>query len=247
MQAIILAAGNGGRLRPLTEDVPKCLLKIGDTTLLQMTIENLIENGVDEFIIVTGYREELIKNYVDSNFTELKVDYVTNTDYDKTNSAYGLYLTKDLIGDDDIYLLDSDILFDSGVLEKLNKSHIENPAAINITFNFNDEMVKVACDMDNRIVKIGKNIDLDGAIGEATGIYRLSSYFMSNLMGILEKDMENPAHRNEPYELYLQKMADTNEKRNSMHAIDVSDCICMEIDTEKDYEQAKKLWSERNN
>jgi choline kinase len=246
MQAIILAAGVGARLKPLTEDLPKCLLKIGDTNTLHFTIDNLIYNGVEEFIIVTGYREELIKNYIASNFTKLKVKYVTNTNYESTNSAYGLYLAKNLIEDKDTYLLDADILFEGDILKKLNNSHIDNPAAVNVTFVFDDEMVKVVCDMDNRIVKLGKNIDLDGVIGEATGIYRLSSYFMQNLFGILSKDMENPANRNEPHEVYLQKMADTNEKRNSMHAIDVSDCMCIEIDTEDDYEKAKKLWNERN-
>ncbi|HEX2786816.1 MAG TPA: phosphocholine cytidylyltransferase family protein [Ignavibacteria bacterium] len=245
MQAVILAAGIGGRLKPLTEDLPKCLLKIGDTNILQITIDNLIDNGIEEFIMVTGYREELIKNYIAYNFTKLKVRYVTNEDYAKTNSAYGLCLAKDLIRDEDIYLLDADILFESDVIRKLNNSHLENPAAVNITSDLNNEMVKVACDMDNRITKIGKNIDLAGAIGEATGIYRLSSYYMQNLFGILSKDMENPANRNEPHEVYLQKMADTNEKRNSQHAIDVSDCICIEIDTEEDYEQAKKLWNEK--
>ena len=246
MQAIILAAGTGERLKSLTVDIPKCLLEIGDTNLLQITIDNLIDNGVDEFIIVKGYKEEMIKNYITSNFTKLKVRYVTNKDYEKTNSAYGLYLAKDYISDEDIYLLDSDVLFESDVIRKLNKSHLENPAAVNITFNFDDEMVKVACDTDNRIDKIGKNISLDTAIGEAAGIYRLSSYFMKNLIGILNADMENPAHLNEPHELYLQKMADTLEKRNSMHAIDVSDYICIEIDTEDDYEKAKKLYNERN-
>lgn len=247
MQAIILAAGIGGRLKPLTEDVPKCLLKIGDTNLLQITISNLIDNGVEDFIIVTGYKDELIKNYISSNFTKLKVKYVTNADYEKTNSAYGLYLAKDSIEDKDTYLLDSDILFESDVLKKLAKSHVDNPTAVNVTFNFDDEMVKVACDADNRISKIGKNIPLDESIGEAVGIYRLSSYFINNLMGILHKDMADTALRNEPHELYLQKMADTLEKRNSLHAIDVSDCICIEIDTEEDYEQAKELYEKRKN
>lgn len=247
MQAIILAAGIGERLKPLTEDVPKCLLKIGDTNLLQITISNLINNGIEDFIIVTGYREELIKNYIGSNFPKLKVKYVTNPDYDKTNSAYGLYLAKDFIEDKDTYLLDGDILFESDVLKKLSKSYVDNPTAVNITFNFDDEMVKVTCDADNRITKIGKNTPLDESIGEAVGIYRLSSYFMNNLMGILHKDMGNPALRNDSHELYLQKMSDMLEKRNSLHAIDVSDCICIEIDTEEDYEKAKEMYEKRKN
>ena len=64
MQAIILAAGLAKRLRPLTDTTPKCLLKVGGKTLLEMTINNILKNGINEFIMVTGYRENMIKDFI---------------------------------------------------------------------------------------------------------------------------------------------------------------------------------------
>ncbi len=67
MQAIILAAGMAKRLRPLTDSTPKCLLKAGGKTLLEMTIENILANGIKSFVMVTGYRENMIKDYIKEN------------------------------------------------------------------------------------------------------------------------------------------------------------------------------------
>ena len=68
MQAIILAAGMAKRLRPLTDSTPKCLLKVGGKTLLEMTINNILKNGVKSFVMVTGYRENMIKEHISEKF-----------------------------------------------------------------------------------------------------------------------------------------------------------------------------------
>ena len=65
MQAIILAAGVSKRLRPLTDTTPKCLLKIGNENLLERTVENVLANNINDFIFVTGYRENMIKKFLD--------------------------------------------------------------------------------------------------------------------------------------------------------------------------------------
>ena len=132
MQAIILAAGVSKRLRPLTDSTPKCLLNIGDKNLLQRTIENVISNGISDFIFVTGYRENMIKDFVENVFPDINKIFITNTDYENNNNSYSLWMTKDFVKSD-ILLLDSDIFFDEKIIGELLNSEKENCLAVNFT------------------------------------------------------------------------------------------------------------------
>ena len=114
MQAVILAAGLAKRLRPLTDSVPKCLLDVSGKNLLHRTMDNLIGNGISEFIIVTGYKEEMIKDYLTANFNNTEIEFLSNPDYADNNNSYSLWLTKNSVKDE-IILLDSDILFDKKI------------------------------------------------------------------------------------------------------------------------------------
>ena len=108
MKAIILAAGMASRLRPLTDHKPKCLLEIGKQCLLGRAIEGLIFNGIREVVIVTGYLQEQIIEFVQGHYPDLKVEYIYNEKYASTNNIYSLWLTKDKIRGERILLLDSE-------------------------------------------------------------------------------------------------------------------------------------------
>lgn len=97
-KAIILAAGVGSRIRPLTDNCPKSLLKIGETTIMERMLTNIQKSGINEVIIVLGYLEEQIKTFVNEHFPKLTVHFITNTLYASTNTGYSLMLTKDLVG-----------------------------------------------------------------------------------------------------------------------------------------------------
>ena len=86
MKAVILAAGIASRLRPLTDNTPKCLLKVGTKNILSLTIDNLISNNIIEIIIVTGYLEQQIKDFISSEYAMLNVQYIYNEVYDSTNN-----------------------------------------------------------------------------------------------------------------------------------------------------------------
>src|SRR5580698_3260661 len=108
MKAVILAAGIASRLRPLTDNTPKCLLKVGDKIILELTIDNIIANNIDDVIIVTGYLEEQIKNFVSVKYPHLNVAYIYNDIYSSTNNIYSLWLAKDSLLGDEMLLMDSD-------------------------------------------------------------------------------------------------------------------------------------------
>jgi choline kinase len=135
MKALILASGEGKRLRPLTYKTPKPLLKIiEDKTILDYQMDNLIGCGINDIIITTGPFEDKIKEHVEKNYPDLNVSYVHNPRYETTNYIYSLWLTKDLI-DDDIILLHGDLLFDKKLLERLINEKCENCVLVNRTIN----------------------------------------------------------------------------------------------------------------
>ena len=82
MIGVILAAGMAKRLRPLTDERPKCLLTVGGKTLLQRTVEAMVAAGVREFVVVTGYRGEMIREALNTCLpTEITIDFIHNADY----------------------------------------------------------------------------------------------------------------------------------------------------------------------
>jgi choline kinase len=243
MQAIILAAGLAKRLRPLTDDSPKCLLPFGEKNLLHYTVENIIANGINEFIVVTGYRENMIKNYLREHFSELNITILTNSDFANNNNSYSLWMTKDYVKDD-VLLLDSDIFFDKMIITKLLHSGYENCLAVNITEKLDEEQIKVRVDDKKRILEIGKEVNLAQASGESIGIEKFSKPCMDEMFKILDRKILKEKNVSEFYEVTFQEALAARrgkDERNSIYCVDVSNYRCMEIDTVDDYNHALKL------
>ena len=118
MQAVILAAGQGTRLRPLTDHRPKCLVEVQGKPLLQYQLEALSETGVRECIIVVGHRAEQVRHTFGMRFRDLALTYVENGIYGRTNNIYSLWLTRQEIHDD-VLLLESDVIFEPELLADL--------------------------------------------------------------------------------------------------------------------------------
>lgn len=240
MQAIILAAGLAKRLRPLTDTTPKCLLEVNGKNLLHRTMDNVIANGIKDFVFVTGYREDMIINYLKENFADYNITFISNHDFANNNNSYSLWMTKDYIKED-IILLDSDILFDKGIItELLNSSH-ENCLAVNFTAELDEEQIKVVLDENKKILEISKVTDIQKSAGESIGIERFSYPFMQELYRVLDRKILKENIVNEFYEASFEEVIRTGQERNSIYAIDVSQYKCMEIDTVEDYGRAKNM------
>ncbi len=238
MQAIILAAGLAKRLRPLTDTTPKCLLDVAGKNLLHRTMDNVISNGIKDFVFVTGYRENMIKDYLKENFPNVKIDFLTNSDYPNNNNSYSLWMTKDLIKDNFI-LLDSDILFNAGIITKLLADSNENAAAVNMKVKLDEEQIKVTLDANNRILRMAKDVPLEEARGESIGIEKFSKSFGREIFEILDRKILKENNVNEFYEKTFEEVIARNDARNSIYCVDVSDYECVEIDTVEDYYKAQ--------
>jgi choline kinase len=237
MKAVILAAGIASRLRPLTNNTPKCLLKAGDKCILELTIDNIIANNVDELIIVTGYLQDQIKDFIAAKYPALKVTYIYNDVYSSTNNIYSLWLTKDYLIDDEMLLMDSDIIFDKEIIKRLLRSGYDNCLALK-RHNVQDEEIKVKVNANGKVLEIGKEVKLNEAIGESIGIEKFGREALKKLFNILDRKILVDKTVNQFYEAAFEELA---AKEADIFVVDTTDLVCMEIDTAADLEAAGKL------
>ena len=131
MRAIILAAGYGRRMQPLTDHVHKALLPVGNTTILSRIVEGLSSIGVTEQVVVTGYRAEDVRAYCLEKHPGVRFKFVHNERFDSTNNIVSLSLALQAMRlDQDVILIESDLLFDRSVLEALKTDEQENIALV---------------------------------------------------------------------------------------------------------------------
>ncbi len=237
MKTIILAAGISSRLRPLTDNIPKCLIKLGNKTILERTIDNLIYYKLNEIIIVTGYLEDMIKNFLKSKYPNLNITYIYNEVYDSTNNIYSLWLTKKMVLGDQMLLLDSDILFDKRILALLLNSNYANCLALRSDHQLSEEEIKVRLNDDKSIAEISKTVDLKHAVGESIGIEKFSAEFTNKLFEILDRKILTENKVNIFYEAAFQEAIDAGEK---IYAVDIGDLKCIELDFAEDIERAER-------
>ena len=200
MKAIILAAGIGSRIRPLTNNCPKSLLKIGDKTILERMISHIQDCNINEIIFVTGYLENQIKEYVKKKFPDIKTYFVTNKKYTETNTGFSLLLAKDFVRNSDFIKFDADVIFNKTILEKLIECEYENSLCIDKNIRLDEEEIKVIIDDQDRILKANKTVDPKKAIGESIGIEKIGKNTAKILFQELEVMMEDKNNHQEYYE-----------------------------------------------
>ena len=119
MQAIILAAGMGKRLKELTSEATKCMVKVNGVAMIDRMMGHLDKLGLSRIVVVVGYEGQKLMDYIDALGVSTPVVYVDNNIYNKTNNIYSLYLAKDYLVQEDTILLESDLVFEEAVLHRL--------------------------------------------------------------------------------------------------------------------------------
>lgn len=237
MKAVILAAGIASRLRPLTDSTPKCLLQVGGRCLLQRAIDGLLQNGFQEFVIVTGYRQQQIVDFLQAQYPSLKVTFIYNELYESTNNIYSLWLTRPYVDKEDILLLDSDILFDPQIVAELLQYEKADALALN-QHELGEEEIKVIADAENKVLEISKTCSLSQAIGESIGIEKMSAAYVEALFRELERMITQEGLDNVFYERAFERLI---PQGHSFYALDTTCYFSVELDTVNDFEQAQKL------
>lgn len=234
--AVIPAAGMATRLRPLTDNKPKCLLEVGGSTLLARALTALRSNGIDEAVIVTGYLSGMIEDYVRTHFADMTVHFVHNPRYESTNNIYSLYLAAPFAAGREILLLDSDILFDPLIIERLMADPATEILALD-RHTLGDEEIKVLLDNDGYVCEISKTVDPRKAAGESIGIEKMGAVYSGLLYDTLRDMIEVQGLDNVFYEQAFERLIAQGHK---FRVADISGLTAMELDTVEDFEAASK-------
>lgn len=119
MQAIILAAGMGKRLKKLTKNNTKCMVRVNGITLIERMLKQLDDLGLERIVLVVGYKGKELREFVAALSVQTPIEFVENPIYDQTNNIYSLYLARKFLRQSDTLLLESDLIFDDGILREL--------------------------------------------------------------------------------------------------------------------------------
>lgn len=207
MQAIILAAGMGKRLKDLTHDVTKCMIKVNDVTLIERMLEQLDNLNLSRIVIVVGYQAQKLIDFIDTLNVRTPIIYVTNDIYDKTNNIYSLYLARQYLTQEDTLLLESDLIFESKILDHLLEDPYPNLALVAkyeswmdgtaVTINGSNEILDF---IDKRHFKFA---DVPNYY-KTVNIYKFSKEFSSKYYVPLLESYSSVLGRNEYYEQVLR-------------------------------------------
>ncbi len=236
MIGVILAAGMAKRLRPLTDACPKCLLKIGERTLLQRTVDAMIAAGIQEFVVVTGYRAEMIRDFLTKQYPSLNIHFIHNGDYEHNNNIFSLWMTRPYTDGKEFLLSDSDILFDPQLIRAVLVEE-GNTLALN-RHECGEEEIKVIVDSENRIMELSKTCSIEQAIGESVGFEKMTASYSTALFKELEQMIEREGLIDVFYERAFERLI---PQGHTFRIVDTTRFFSIELDTPEDFENAKQL------
>ncbi len=237
MNAVILAAGMGNRMKELTENIPKTLISIRGKPIIFYILENLSKQKIRNVIIVTGFKAEKIRKAVGNGKRwHLDVKYVHNKKYDITNNIYSIFLVREHVKSD-FLIINSDVFFHEKILEKIVKDSKERGIFLMVDTDkeLGEEEMKVI--IKGRFIKdISKEIPPKIADGEYIGIARIDAEY-TNVFFECVKEVLDEKGSGVFYEEAFKKFI---EKEDSLRYITTCGHAWIEIDTPEDLRRAEE-------
>lgn len=238
MRAVLLAAGRGERMGPLTRELPKSLLLVGRRSIASRAISTLFAQGVSSVTIVDGFAGARLRADLTQEFGRDRFEFVHNDAYDRTNNAYSLWLAR---GEGPFLLLDGDVVFESAALSQLLSDPRLDLLALRTQGEVCEEDMKVRAGSGGRVLQIGKDIPLHEAAGESIGIALFSARLSRLLFATLSRRLFREGRIQEWYEASFQELIEGGE---TISATDLGSLRCVEVDTPEDLDFARDLFAE---
>jgi choline kinase len=231
MKVIILAAGVGKRMSAVTNIIPKCLIKVGEKTLLERHLEAISLLGIKDIVFVVGHLKQKIKETVKKNNNGFNIKYIENEQYTK-GSILSLWYARDELNDD-VLIMDADVLYHDKLLKILAESGNKNCFLLDKNCDDTGEEMMLFVKGD-KVVGISKvrSYDCDFK-GEGVGFFKLASNDCHKLKNILE-EFEQAGKVNAEYEDSLHELL----SHCTVGFESVDDLPWIEIDFEEDIERA---------
>ena len=245
MQAMILAAGMGRRMKKYTKHHTKCMIEVGGKTLLTRVVEALEYAGIKKLIMVVGYEADVLKEYVEAQSFPLEIEYVYNYDYATTNNIYSLFLAKEHLIQDDTILLESDLVFDKQLIKNVIMTEDKN---IVVAAKYEQWMdgTMVLLDSNRNIIdfvdKTQFNYDDVDKYYKTVNIYKFSKEFSQKQYIPFMEAYLKAYGTNQYYEQVLKTVA--HIRNSELKAMLLCDENWYEIDDAQDLDIADTMFSE---
>lgn len=245
MQAIILAAGMGKRLGEYTKNNTKCMVPVNGTPLIDRVLRQLSSLIINRVVIVVGYEGKKLMDYIGTEYNGLKIEFITNPVYDKTNNIYSLALAKDKLQEDDTLLIESDLIFDDSMLKLIIDNPYPNLALVAKYESWMDgTMVRI--DNDNNIVNFVPKAAFDYAETDSyfktVNIYKFSKEFSQTKYVPFLDAYTKAVGNNEYYENVLRIISFLNS--HDLKALPITNEKWYEIDDKQDLDIAEALFAD---
>ncbi len=229
MKAIILSAGQGKRLLPLTASVPKCLLDVAGRTILEWQLDTLHQAGVDDIVVVTGYGASKVDNLIAGHYADRGVRTLYNSQYSVSDNLVSCYWARNEM-DQDFLLLNGDTLFETEVVRQLLDSPVTPiTVTINSKESYDEDDMKVILDQ-RRLVRIGKDLPVGRVHGESIGLIR----FLGEGPGIFSKALEDAVQDPESSGRWYLSVIDSLARHMAVMTCSITGLSWCEIDYQND-------------
>lgn len=237
MKAVILAAGKSSRLYPLTTSLPKCLLPVGNKTILDYQMEALVANKVSDVTIVIGFEKEQIIAHLAKQNYPISIIYIENDDFASTGPTFGLFLARSYLSEP-VLFLHCDVLLDRTAISTL----LHDPHDSVFLYRkgaWDEEAGKVIVDTTTgRVRELGKHIEKERATGEYLQIAKFGQDFVNHLGRVVDERIRG---KRDGYTIDAFNDVVQDESVTVL-GLPFEGNI-MEIDTPEDYETAKETWN----
>lgn len=225
MKALILNSGLGSRMGVLTSEHPKCMTEISShETILSRQLRQISEAGIEEVVITTGYYDGVLVNYCNSLDLPLRFTFVKNPVYDKTNYIYSIYCAREYL-DDDIILMHGDLVFENDVFDRVIASPV-SCMTVSSTLPLPEKDFKAVV-KDGMVMKVG--VEFFNEAMEAQALYKLNKEDWRVWLGRIIEFCET-----EKTKVYAENALNELNGAANIHALDVENLLCSEIDNPED-------------
>ena len=245
MQALILAAGMGKRLGEYTKNNTKCMVPVNGTPLIDRVLKQLSMLSLTRVVIVVGYEGEKLMDYIGNDKDGLKIEYVNNPVYDKTNNIYSLALAKQKLMEDDTLLIESDLIFDDGMFKLLLDNPNPNLALVAKYESWMDgTMVCIDkdCNIVNFVPKDAFRYEDAHQYYKTVNIYKFSKAFSQTKYVPFLDAYSKAVGNNEYYENVLRIISFLNS--HDLKALPITNEKWYEIDDKQDLDIAEALFAD---
>ncbi len=238
MKAIILAAGRGSRLLPLTETQPKCLLPVAGTSVLGLQLDTLERAGVDEAIVITGFMARSVEQEIATRSGSLKVTTLFNPFFQVADNLASCWMAREHMRSD-FLLINGDTLFEPALAEQVLASRAND---IQVTIDkkdaYDSDDMKVSLDGE-ALTAIGKTLSADQSHGESIGFLR----FMQNGPEIFAGKLHEMMRTGDGVSAWFLSAIDALARSGQgVHTHSIAGRIWAELDTHEDYKIVKALF-----